>query len=112
MGDRSFIQVSSRDFQTPITLYGHYAGTSNLDAVRDVLRDTDRIGDPSYLVAQLFHRFSVVEGRYDGALGFGIDAFGTNPDLVADNPTVFVNADTGEYTYQEITHDEFTRTKV
>lgn len=112
MGDRSFIQVSSENFQTPITIYGHYAGTTNIDAVRDVLSTTDRIGDPSYLVAQLFHRFSVVEGGYTGGTGYGIDSNGYDPESVADNPTVYVDADSGEYTYKGTTHDEFSRLKV
>lgn len=109
MGDRSFIQVSSKQFKTPITFYGHWSGESNLDAVRDVLRATDRIGDPSYLCAQIFHRFSVIEGAYDGGLSFGIDAFGYDPESVADNATVYVDADTGEFTYKGEVHTEFAK---
>lgn len=112
MGDRSFIVITSKEYKTPITLYGHWAGASNLDAVRDTLRDTDRIGDASYLTAQIFHRFSVVEGGYQGGLGYGIDAYGTHTEYLADNPTVFVDADSGEYTYKGITHDEFAKLKV
>lgn len=111
MGDRSFIQVSSRDFLTPITFYGHWSGDTNLQAVRNVLERSGRIGDPSYLSAQIFYEFAQL-GNYDGELSFGIDSFGNNPESVADNPTIFVDADTGEYTYRGVVHDEFTRTKV
>lgn len=111
MGDRSFIQVSSRDFLTPIMFYGHWSGDTNLQAVRNVLERSGRIGDPSYLSAQIFYEFAKL-GEYDGELSFGIDSFGNNPESVADNPTVFVDADSGEYTYRGVVHDEFTRTKV
>ena len=111
MGDRSFIQISSRDFQTPITIYGHWSGTDNLNAVRSVLARSGRIGDPSYLSAQIFYEFANL-GKYDGELSFGIDTFGTNPESVADNPTVYVDADTGEYTYRGTRHDEFSKVRV
>lgn len=112
MGDRSFIQVSSKDFATPITFYGHWSGEDNVLAVRNVLSTTDRIGDVSYLAAQIFYEFAVKQGGYEGGLSFGIDTFGYDPDGVADNPTVYVNADTGEYTYQGVLNDEFTKMKV
>jgi hypothetical protein len=111
MGDRSFIQVSARSFQTPITIYGHWSGVDNLNAVRNVLSRSGRIGEPSYLTAQIFYEFAKL-GHYDGELSFGIDAFGSNPDSVADNATVFVNADTGSYTYQDTTHDEYSKVRV
>lgn len=99
MGDRSAIVIQSKQFQTPITIYGHWGGVDNLFAVRDVLARTDRVGDPSYLTAQIFYEFAVVRGKYDGNLSFGIDAFGgdlNEIDRVMDRATVFVNADTGE----------------
>ena len=96
MGDRSFIVVEATDFKAPITFYGHWSGEQNVEAVRNVLARTGRIGDVSYLTAQLFHEFATL-GGYDGELSFGIDAYGADPDTVGDNPTVYVNANTGEY---------------
>jgi hypothetical protein len=98
MGDRSLIQIESKSFKTPITLYGHWSGGDNLIAVRNVLTRTDRIGDPNYLTAQLFYEFAVALGGYAGELSFGIDAYGASEsDVWVDNDTVVVNADTGEY---------------
>jgi hypothetical protein len=101
MGDRSVITIVSSE--ATISLYGHYAGTTNLDAVRNVLARTDRIGDPSYLTAQLFHEFAVVLGNFDGGLGYGIFE-GDDDGMWLDNETVVVNAETGDYwiTGQEI----------
>jgi hypothetical protein len=98
MGDRSLIVIESEQFATPITLYGHWSGTSNIDAVKSVLARTGRVGDPSYLTAQMFYEFAIVRGDYDGELSFGIDTFGL-PDATAwvDNETIFVNADTGAW---------------
>lgn len=108
MGDRSYIQVDSHRFQTPIIFYGHWSGTDNLVAVRNVLARTARIGDPSYLTAQLFYGFAMELGSYDGSLGFGIE----NGHLTGsvsewDNPSVLVNADTGEYSYNGEVFSEF-----
>jgi hypothetical protein len=117
MGDRSYIQITSKDFKTPISLYGHWSGTDNLEAVKNVLARTGRIGDPSYLTAQIFYEFAKL-GNYDGELSFGIDAFGNEPDKPAfmsfgnNNHVVYVDADSGEYTYKGITHDEFSKLKV
>ena len=112
MGDRSYIQITSKDFKTPISLYGHWSGTDNLEAVKNVLARTGRIGDPSYLTAQIFYEFAKL-GNYDGEYSFGIDAFGAEPDKPAfmsfsnNNWTIYVNADTGEYTYKGEVHTEF-----
>lgn len=96
MGDRSLIIIESEQFETPITLYGHWSGTDNITAVRNVLARTGRVGDPSYLTAQLFWEFAKL-GNYDGELSFGIDTFGLPSDTAwVDNESVFVNADTGE----------------
>jgi hypothetical protein len=100
MGDRSAIIIESTRFQTPIAIYGHWSGTDNVLAVQNVLERTGRVGDPSYLTAQLFYEFAVKLGDYDGELSFGIDAFGGTPDEVdkwLDNATVIINADTGEW---------------
>lgn len=98
MGNRSLVVVKAEAFPTPITFYGHYSGDDNLTAVKNVLARTGRIGDPNYLTAQLFWEFATL-GNYDGELSFGIDNLPTTDDTWMDNPSVFVNADTGEYTY-------------
>lgn len=99
MGDRSFIQIDSKHFQAPIVLYGHWSGRDNLYAVIEVLQRTSRIGDPSYLAAQLFYEFAITLGNYDGELSFGIDTGEVGTESWADNPTIYVNADTGEVKY-------------
>jgi hypothetical protein len=96
MGDRAYIQIQSERFLTPINLYGHWAGTDGLKVVREVLARTNRVGDPSYLTAQLFYEFAQ-QGEYDGSSSFGIDAFGSDSVSGWDNPTVYVNADDGSY---------------
>lgn len=101
MGNRSLIVIESEQFASPITLYGHWSGAENLAAVAEVLGKTDRVGDPSYLTAQIFYEFAVVRGKYDGTLSFGIDTFGVPTDSAGmDTDTVFVNADTGEWRWQ------------
>ena len=96
MGDRSFIVVESASFVAPVNFYGHWSGTDNVTAVTNVLARTDRVGDPNYLTAQIFHEFATL-GGYDGNLSFGIDASGyLSGDEWANNDTIYVNADTGE----------------
>jgi hypothetical protein len=99
MGNRAFIQVESENLETPIIIYGHWSGEDNLAAVQNVLATTDRVGDPSYLAAQLFYEFAVKLGSYTGELGFGISTghLGGGDWEWADVPSVLVNADTGEY---------------
>ena len=112
MGDRSLIVVKAKAFSTPITFYGHWSGEDNITAVRNVLRRTGRIGDSSYLAAQIFYEFAKL-GNYDGELSFGIDTFGSKEDDVwMDNPTVYVDADTGEYVVEGVVHSEFAKLKV
>lgn len=108
MGNRAFIQVESKDFLAPILFYGHWSGTENLDAVRNVLDRTGRIGDGSYLAAQIFHQFAITLGAYDGELGFGI-ASGEVGDAWTNSPTVYVDADTGVYTIEGVTYSEFAK---
>lgn len=94
MGDRSSIVIKSKQFDSPIRFYGHWSGTDNSLAVHNVLAKTDRIGDPSYLAAQIYYEFAVKLGRTDGGLSFGISADeDTGGD---DNPPIIINADTGE----------------
>jgi hypothetical protein len=98
MGDRSSIIISSKQFDAPITLYGHWSGEDNLTAVQSVIERTDRVGDPMYLTAQVFYEFAKL-GNYDGNLSFGIGAFTNTGDNWDDNPAVYLDADTGEITH-------------
>jgi len=103
MGNRSRIIIISKEFASPIHLYGHWSGETNFEAVETVLAmPKNRVGDPSYLTAQLFHAFADLSG-YTGELGFGISigAYDDQNDSWDDNPQIVVNADTGE-TYGEI----------
>jgi hypothetical protein len=111
LGDRSLIVVEAKAFTSPIAFYGHWSGEQNLEAVRNVLARTGRIGDSSYLTAQIFYEFAKL-GNYDGELSFGIDTFGAQDEIWMDNPTVVVNADTGSYTYQGVECRDFCKVKV
>jgi hypothetical protein len=107
MGNRSLIVIRSNSFDNDneIRFYGHWSGTDNVEAVRNVLARTSRVGDPSYLTAQLFHEFSVNLGAYDGELSFGIYTAETGSDEGwIDSPTVYINADYGYYEYEGETH--------
>jgi hypothetical protein len=107
VGNRSAIVVEAKDFKTPVTLYGHWSGEDNVEAVRNVLARTGRIGDVSYLTAQIFYEFAKL-GGYDGELSFGIDTFGAESiDALMDNATIYVNADTGEYRLNGVVNTEF-----
>ena len=111
MGNRSVITIKSDSLPYPIHFYGHWSGTDNLAAVQAVLSSGNaRIGDASYLAAQIFSSFALEFGGYDGNLGFGIDT-GEFDEEWLDNPTVYVDADNGDYTYQDITYDRFGETK-
>lgn len=107
MSNSSLIQISSKRFKAPVGLYGHWSGKENLEAVKTVLAKTSRIGDPSYLVAQIFYEFATILGKYDGEYSFGIDAYGDNINWLTDHHTVYVDADTGIYTYRGVEHNEF-----
>lgn len=105
MGNRSNLIIRETATQTDnlIIFYGHWAGDDNLTAAKNVIRRTDRIGDATYLTAQLFYEFTKL-GNYDGRLGFGIWV-GTLEDIdESDNPAVIVDADTGLITYQVETY--------
>jgi hypothetical protein len=95
MGNRSMIVIESEQFVSPINLYGHWSGSTNVTAVENVLARSGRIGDPSYLTAQLFHEFSKL-GNYDGELSFGIDCFGYSDSDWLNSETIYVNADNGQ----------------
>jgi hypothetical protein len=108
MGDRSRIIVKSERFIEPIHLYGHWSGRDNLQAVANVLAKTDRIGDPSYLTAQLFYEFAKANG-YDGNLGFGISVETADGYLGDDNPPIIIFAEIGAVAYDDYfyTKEEF-----
>lgn len=99
MGDRASIYITSEQFEKPIRLYGHYSGEDNIRAVEEVLTHTDRVGNPAYLTAQIFHKFAIELGNYTGNLGFGISV-AEDIDHFDDNPPVIVNADTGAIEYE------------
>lgn len=106
MGARSVIVISTGASELDtVSLYGHWAGEDNLTAVRNVLARTRRIGDISYLTAQIFHEFTKL-GGYEGVDGFGIWA-GTADE--EDYPTVYLDSDTGVYQYNGETFEEFKR---
>jgi len=109
MGDRSRIIVKSESFIEPIHLYGHWSGRDNLSAVATVLSKTDRIGDPSYLTAQLFYEFAVFQNSYDGNLGFGISVQTADDYLGDDNPPIIIFAEIGAVAYDDYfyTKEEF-----
>lgn len=107
MGNRAYIQVDSTRFQTPIIFYGHWSGEDNLTAVKNVLARSARIGDPSYLTAQLFYGFAIELGEYDGSLSFGIESGYLTGSEWGDVPSVLVNADTGEYAIDGQVFSEF-----
>jgi hypothetical protein len=105
MGDRSNIVIRETASQKDnfVILYGHWAGDDNLTAVRNVLEKTDRIGDSTYLTAQIFYEFTRL-GNYDGGLGFGLWVGDMESIDEDDNPAVIVDADTGAITYRGETY--------
>jgi hypothetical protein len=105
MGDRSNIVIRETASQKDnfVILYGHWAGDNNLTAVRNVLEKTDRIGDSTYLTAQIFYEFTRL-GNYDGGLGFGLWVGDMESIDEDDNPAVIVDADTGAITYKGETY--------
>lgn len=106
MGDRATIIVESKDFVNPISLYGHWSGEDNVKAVENVLARTSRVGDPSYLTAQLFYEFAIQLGKYDGELGFGIGTWYNPTDCLDDNPYILINADNGTYSIEQREREE------
>ncbi len=107
MGNRAYIQVESKSLEMPVIFYGHWSGDENLTAVRNVLARTTRIGDASYLTAQIFYEFAFVLGGYTGELGFGIETGRLSGGEWADVPNVIVNADSGEYSVDNEIHLEY-----
>jgi hypothetical protein len=110
MGDRSNIVIRETASQKDnfVILYGHWAGDDNLTAVRNVLEKTDRIGDSTYLTAQIFYEFTRL-GNYDGGLGFGLWVGDMESIDEADNPAVIVDSDTGAIIYKGETYKRATQ---
>jgi hypothetical protein len=100
MGNRSNIVIRETATQTDnfVILYSHYGGNDNFEAARNVVMRTDRIGDSSYLAAQLFYEFTRL-GNYDGTLGYGLWVGDFSSVDTTDNPAVIIDADTGDITY-------------
>ena len=111
MGNRAYIQIDSNRLPESILLYGHWSGDDNLKAVQTALQLTDRIGDATYLAAQIFYQFTTL-AHYDGRLGFGIDVGTMANDIYGDVPTVYVNADTGVYEYEGMAYEDYAVQKV
>jgi hypothetical protein len=101
MGDRSLIVITNNTDENLLVMYGHWSGGDNLQAVHNVIEKTGRIGD-NYIVAEVFHEFSVVLGGYSGigsgSFGMWADRLDTFDEGWIDSPTVYLNADTGDYT--------------
>lgn len=106
MGNRSYIQIDSKQLETPIVFYGHWSGDDNLTAVKNVLGRTTRIGDPTYLAAQIFYEFATL-GNYDGELSFGIDTGHLAGGEWSNVPNVVVDADNGLYSLGDNVYTEF-----
>ena len=106
MANRSLIVIRSKEFgDNEIRFCGHHSGADNFKAVQNVMARTVRVGDPSYLTAQLFHEFSVKLGAYDGEMSFGIQLAQTGSDEgQIDTPTVYLNCDFGYYEFEGTTH--------
>ena len=96
MGDRVTVSISSKDHETPINIYSHWSGNSVYQVVTDTLASSDRIGDGSYLTAQIIHAVFTEYG-YDGKLSFGVWSGEVSSDNWDDNPTMFVDADNGQW---------------
>jgi len=96
MGNRVYVFLESQDFPNPIAVYAHYAGEDIYEPVASILATTDRIGDSSYLTAQIINAVFTSLG-YDGKLSFGVSAVADPYEAAAwaDNPSMYVNLDTG-----------------
>lgn len=95
MGNRVTVSISSQEHEAPINIYAHWAGNSVYQVITDTLASSDRIGDASYLTAQLIHAVFAEYG-YDGKLSFGVWS-GEFTESTDDNDPMFVDADTGQW---------------
>lgn len=95
MGNRVTVSISGKDHEAPVNIYSHWDGEEIYPIVQQALEDSDRIGDNSYLTAQLVH--AILNGLgYDGKLGFGVWS-GEIGESWDDNPTMFVDAENGAW---------------
>jgi hypothetical protein len=110
MGDRSYIVIESKDFDSDIVIYSHWGGNNNVTVAVNVLTFTQRIGDADYLAAEII-RMAFEENNYDGSLGMGVStlAKGTFTENWADNPTVYINADTGRWRVGDTEYDRWAK---
>jgi hypothetical protein len=113
MGDRTYVFLESSSFPDAIAIYAHWGNTEIYEIVKDVVASSDRVGDPSYLSAAIIHAcFKAFE--YDGRLGFGVapvsDPYATAE--WADNPSMYVDLDNGDYRIGEATYDRFGNDKL
>jgi hypothetical protein len=95
MGNRVTVSISSKDHEAPINIYAHWAGEDIYLIVQDALAVSERIGDGSYLTAQIIHRVFTMLG-YDGRTSFGVWS-GEFIESGDDNDPMFVDADTGKW---------------
>jgi hypothetical protein len=95
MGNRVTVSISGKDHETPVNVYSHWAGDEVYAIVQDVLETSDRIGDGSYLTAQIIHAI-FTELAYDGKLSFGVWA-GELGESWDDNDPMFVDTDNGKW---------------
>jgi hypothetical protein len=94
MGNRVTVSISTQEHEAPINIYSHWDGDEIYPIVQRALEDSDRIGDGSYLTAQLVQAIFTGLG-YDGKLGFGVWSGEIAPDNWDDNPAMYVDADAG-----------------
>lgn len=95
MGNRVTVSLESQEHEAPINIYAHWAGDDIYSIVQQALENSDRIGDASYLSAQVIHAVFTNLG-YNGRTSFGIWT-GSDVPLEDDNPTMFVDLDTGKW---------------
>jgi hypothetical protein len=95
MGDRVTVSISSQEHEAPINIYAHWAGEDIYPIVQDVLENSQRVGDASYLSAQIIYQVFTQLG-YDGRNSFGVWS-GEFTESGDDNDPMFVDADTGKW---------------
>lgn len=95
MGNRVTVSISSQEHESPINIYAHWAGDEIYNVVIYALDNSKRIGDASYLSAQIIHAIFQDLG-YDGKESFGVWS-GDPTDLGDDNDTLFIDADLGKW---------------
>lgn len=96
MGNRVTVSISSHEFGSPVNIYGHWAGDGVYQTVLDALLASQRIGDGSYLTAQIINAV-FREMDYNGKDSFGVWSGEVSADTWDDNQPMFVDADTGQW---------------